>query len=167
MRSKKAAKKSNRVLYKQILEYGITGGAWFWSGYIMFAVLYSGLKWGIIPAKILAYIFGLTVNFVLERFWVFRDKNARKQMQAVTTRYVLLSVLNLGIDTAIVWGLSKFGISPYIGQFISAGFFTVWNYVWYKLWVFAKKSSPGPKRPAVHNLHRTKTVRYSVHGAKK
>jgi putative flippase GtrA len=160
-------KKSNKALLTRLIEYGITGGAWFWSGYIVFALLYSGLKWGIVPAKIISYLFGLSVNFILERFWVFGDARAKKQIQKVTVRYVILSAINLGIDTAIVWGLSKVGISPYIGQFISAGFFTVWNYIWYHLWVFAKKDKPGPKRPAAPQLHRSKHVRYAPKGHKK
>lgn len=161
------AKKSKRLEVKRLIEYAITGGAWFWSGYAMFALLYSVFGWHIVWAKIVSYIFGLSVNFLLERFWVFGDTHARKQLQAVTTRYVLLSVLNLGIDTGIVWGLDKVGINPYIGQFISAGFFTVWNYVWYKLWVFTKKKSPGPKRAAAPHLRRPKHVRYVKTGAGK
>ncbi len=155
-------KQSSKKTLNRLIEYALTGGAWFWSGYAMFAILYSGLKWGIVPAKIASYIFGLTVNFLLERFWVFSDTNAKKQIQKVTGRYVLLSVINLGIDTAIVWSLNKVGITPYIGQFVSAGFFTIWNYVWYKLWVFAKKTSPGPKRAAAPHLHRSKHVRYKT-----
>ncbi|HSW73725.1 MAG TPA: GtrA family protein [Candidatus Limnocylindria bacterium] len=157
-----AKKNHSKKLTTRLIEYLLTGGAWFWSGYILFAVLYSGLKWGIIPSKVISYLFGLTVNFLLERFWVFGDTHARKQLQKVTGRYVLLSGVNLGIDTAIVWSLSKVGITPYIGQFVSAGFFTIWNYVWYRLWVFAKKSKPGPKRPAAPALHRPKHVRHQV-----
>lgn len=146
--------------FRQLLAYAITGGVWFWSGYIMFALLYSGLRWGIVPAKIVAYLFGLSVNFILERFWVFNNAQAHKQIQTVTVRYVVLSVVNLGLDTAIVWGLAKVGVTPYIGQFVSAGFFTVWNYIWYRLWVFARRGHPGPKRPAAPHLRRPKTVRY-------
>lgn len=155
------SKKHRRVEIKRLIEYGITGGAWFWSGYAMFALLYSVFKADIITAKVVSYVFGLLVNFVLERFWVFRDTHAKKQLQKVTYKYILLSVLNLGIDTFIVWGLDRVGVTPYIGQFVSAGFFTVWNYLWYKLWVFAKKKSPGPKRPASPHLRRPKHVRYA------
>jgi putative flippase GtrA len=126
----------------------------------MFALLYSVLKWKVIPAKIIAYLFGLTVNFILERFWVFGDTHRRKQLSKVTLHYILLAIINLGIDTLIVWSLDRIGINPYIGQFVSAGFFTVWNYIWYKLWIFAKGSTPGPKRPAAPHLHRPKHVRY-------
>lgn len=154
------SKKAKRIEVKRMVEYAVTGGAWFWSGYAMFALLYSVFHTDVITAKVVSYIFGLLVNFILERFWVFRDTHAKKQLQKVTYKYVLLSALNLGIDVLIVWGLEQIGISPYIGQFVSAGFFTIWNYVWYKLWVFTKKKSPGPKRPAAPHLRRPKAVRY-------
>lgn len=161
-----AHKKKKQIEIKRLIEYSITGGAWFWSGYAMFALLYSVFKTDVITAKVVSYIFGLFVNFMLERFWVFRDTHAKKQLQKVTYKYVLLSCLNLGIDVLIVWGLEQVGISPYIGQFVSAGFFTVWNYVWYKLWVFTKKKSPGPKRAAAPHLRRPKTVRYKKKAAR-
>ncbi|GEM_PF-155697 len=145
----------------RIIEYMITGGAFFWSGYIVFAVLYSVFHVDLVVAKIVSFLVGLSVNFVLERFWVFGGRQARKELDTVSARYIILSVVNLGIDTVIVWSLNQVGISPYIGQFISAGFFTVWNYLWYKLWVFAAKTSPKPRRSAAPALHRPKTVRRS------
>ncbi len=45
----------------------------------------------------------------------------------------------------IVGGLRAIGITPYIGQFISSGFFTVWNWLWYSMWVF-KKQKPAHKK---------------------
>lgn len=151
--------KYSKADIKQIVQYSITGGAWFWSGYAMFALCFGVLGLDIITAKIISYTFGLIVNFLLERFWVFESKSARKDLDQVTVKYVVLSLFNLLIDTSIVWGLSRAGVSPYIGQFASAGFFTVWNYVWYKLWVFARISKPRPKRAASPALKRPKVVK--------
>lgn len=147
---------------RRILEYVVTGGAWFWSGYAMFALCYSVFNLDIVPAKIISYSFGLIVNFILERFWVFDSRDARRSLDKVTTRYILLSGVNLVIDTLIVWSLSRAGVTPYIGQFISAGFFTVWNYLWYKLWVFAHKDPPKPRRAAAPALRRPRAVRRKV-----
>lgn len=153
------AKKRSKAEITRIIQYSITGGAWFWSGYAMFALCYSVFGLDIIPAKIISYLFGLTVNFILERFWVFTGPGAHKDTDQVTVRYVILSGVNLGIDTAIVWGLAQVGVTPYLGQFVSAGFFTVWNYIWYRLWVFAKKTPPPRKRQASPTLRRPKHVR--------
>jgi putative flippase GtrA len=162
MKQTKILSKKRQKLAYQIVEYLISGGAWFWSGYAMFAVLYSVLGQDIIIAKIISYIFGLIVNFLLQRFWVFDSRDARKELDKVTGRYVVLSVINLGIDTIIVWGLNQFGITPYIGQFVSAGFFTGWNYIWYKLWVFARKSTPAPRRAGSPALRRPHAVRHKL-----
>lgn len=159
--------KKNKRELKQIIEYVITGGAWFWSGYAMFALLFSVVGMDIVPAKIISYVFGLTVNFILERFWVFDTKDARKELDKVSVRYVILSAINLGIDTFIVWGLAQLGLTPYLGQFVSAGFFTVWNYLWYRFWVFARKSQPKPRRSAAPALKRPKSVKRKRTNGKK
>lgn len=156
--SKSKQKKESR----RVAEYLVSGGAWFWSGYLLFGLLFSVFGVAIVPAKIASYLFGLFVNFMLQRFWVFDSRDARKQLDVVTGRYIVLSVLNLGIDTLIVWSLNEVGVTPYIGQFVSAGFFTVWNYAWYKLWVFAKKTAPGPKRAAAPTIRRPRHVRHQV-----
>jgi hypothetical protein len=31
------------------------------------------------------------------------------------------------------------GISPYYGMFIAAGYFTIWNYLGYRFWVFREE----------------------------
>lgn len=153
-------KLSQRKEVARVIEYLVTGGAWFWSGYLMFAFCYSILKIDIVPAKVFSYVFGLTVNWLLQRYWVFSDtKTTAPQEAAMNRRYIYLAVLNLVIDTAIVWFLAEVGITPYIGQFVSAGFFTVWNYVWYKWWVFARGGQPGHRHQAAPVLHRHKHVR--------
>jgi len=155
-------KKKQKNETRRIAEYLVSGGAWFWSGYLLFALLYSVFGIGVVPAKIISYLFGLTVNFLLQRYWVFDSRDARKQLDVVTGRYVMLSVINLGIDTLIVWGLSEVGVTPYIGQFVSAGFFTVWNYIWYRLWVFARKAPVAPRRAAAPVIRRPRQVRHQV-----
>lgn len=130
-------KQKTNTLLQQIGKYFISGGVFFWSGYAMFALLYSGLGAEIGVSKVLSYIFGLSVNFLLLRWWVFRTKRPVDHLPEVSLEYGLLSVINLGIDYVIVVGLANIGLTPYIGQFVSAGFFTVWNFLWYRLWIFA------------------------------
>lgn len=130
-------KQKTNKLVLQFGKYFLSGGAFFWSGYLMFAFLYSGLGIEIGVSKIASYLFGLSVNFVLLRLWVFRTKRPVDHLPEVSLRYGLLSLINMGLDYVIVVGLAALGLTPYLGQFVSAGFFTVWNFVIYKLWVFA------------------------------
>jgi putative flippase GtrA len=119
----------------------VSGGLYFWSGYALFFVCDSIFGWSLWWAKLSANIFGWTVNFMLQRYWVFRNPKLAKSQSQVTFRYMVITLVNFVLDYFIVYGLT-----PYIGQFASAGFFTVWNYVWYKTWVFSTHVH--------HKLHR-------------
>lgn len=137
MKSKQKAK-NWRAELKRLIAYSITGGAWFWSGYLTFALCYSVFGWDLWWAKLTANVVGITVNFILERIWVFDRGRRNKRLTVVTERYVILTLVNFVIDYLIVRGLQDlFGLTPYLGQFVSAGFFYLWNYLWYKYWVFA------------------------------
>ncbi len=134
----KLRKKQKREV-KRITEYLISGGAFFWSGYLTFFVLDSLLGASFFWSKVTATLVGWTVNYLLQRFWVFSNPKLAKHQIETGRRYLIISFVNLLIDYFLVLGLKNIGISPYIGQFFSAGFFTIWNYLWYKLWVFPTK----------------------------
>jgi putative flippase GtrA len=140
--------KRRRKLIIQFVEYMIAGGAYFWSGYVMFGVLWSGLGWNLWWAKLGANIFGWTVNFMLQRYWVFRNPHLKGHLGQVTGRYLVITLIDFVLDYLIIYGLrTVFGITPYIGNFISSAFFTVWNYLWYRFWVFPERL-PAPRHPA-------------------
>lgn len=115
----------------------ISGGLYFWTGYIVFFVADSLIGLNLFWAKLVANIVGWTINFIVLRFWVFANPSLGKHQVDVTGRYALITLINFGLDYLIVYALQQLGVTPYIGQFASAGFFTVWNYIWYKTFVFA------------------------------
>jgi putative flippase GtrA len=131
--------------YRQVISYLIGGGLYFWTGYLAFYLLYHNLRWTLFFAKVLADIVGWIFNYLINRYWVFKHHSLKSKALRVTTKYIIITVVDFLIDYIIVRLLKSIGISPYIGQFVSAAFFTVWNYYWYKLWVFKvtnKKSKP-------------------------
>jgi putative flippase GtrA len=130
---------SNRWSVKQIIEYLVSGGAYFWTGYLAFFIFWSVFHWNLFVAKIGADIIGWVVNYSLKRYWVFNNVDLAKHQTEVTSRYLIITAVNFLIDYLIVKLLRDAGLTPYLGQFVSAGFFTVWNYFWYKFWVFPEK----------------------------
>jgi len=140
MASKKTYHQKQRPEVVRIIQYMISGGAYFWSGYIVFFIADQWLGLNLWWAKLAANLTGWTVNFLLQRYWVFNSSTLKGKQTQVTSRYVAITALNFILDYLIVRGLKSIGLTPYLGQFVSAGFFTIWNYLWYKLWVF--KSSP-------------------------
>lgn len=137
----------------------ISGGAYFWSGYAMFFFIDKGLGLSFFWAKSVSTLTGWTVNYVLQRYWVFNNPKLKKHQTQVTGRYTFITIVDFIMDYFIVFGLKQMGVTPYIGQFISAGFFTGWNYFWYKYWVFPDKfkSKTKPKitpaRVIAHKPH--------------
>lgn len=123
----------------QFAEYMVSGGAYFWTGYAAFFVFDRLLLWNLWWSVIVSNIIGWTVNFLLQRYWVFRNPSLKGHLADVTGRYLLLSLANFGLNYLIIKGLKDIGITPYIGQFISSAFFTVWNYLWYRFWVFPEQ----------------------------
>lgn len=142
---KKLKKKQQKEL-KRITEYLVSGGAWFWSGYVIIVFLDDRVD--LFYANFAGNAVGITLNFLLERYWVFRTKSPTK-ITVATKRYIVYTALNAFLlNYLILKTLRNFGIEPEIGQFIAAGFFTVWNYIWYKAWVF--KGQEHPKKVRHH-----------------
>jgi putative flippase GtrA len=136
--------KQHKVLI-QFVEYMISGGAYFWVGYVILLYLNSNTV-------------GWTVNFVLQRFWVFNNKNLNKHKTQVTGRYIFITLVDFVLNYLILLGLENIGIQPKFGQFISSAFFTGWNWFWYKLWVFPEhmkkqKTVITPARLVAHRPH--------------
>jgi putative flippase GtrA len=128
---------------KTVIQFGkyLTGGSvYFWSGYGIFALCYSGLKWNWFPAKIAADAVGWSLNYVAQRYWAFTSDHLRLSEMQHVGRYIFIESVGFILDYLIIAGLNAIGITPYIGFFISAAFFTVWSYLWYKYWVFPEKT---------------------------
>lgn len=138
------SKKSQRRELKRIVEYMVSGGAYFWTGYLVFFIVDKGLHGSFFWAKSSATLIGWLVNYGLQRFWVFRNPRLKKHQTQVTGRYIVITLVDFVIDYGIVWGLKQVGITPYIGQFVSSAFFTGWNYLWYRFWVFPEKFAKKP-----------------------
>lgn len=144
MMVKKQLKKNQVSEVKRIVQYLISGGAWFWSGYILIVLLDDVI--GLFLANMVGNGVGLTINFFLNRYWVFKGSR-QAPLETATSRYIIYTGLNAFVlNYLILLGLQRVGIKPEIGQFIASGFFTVWNYLWYKSWVFR-----GNSHLSIHN----------------
>jgi putative flippase GtrA len=133
---------TRKQLIKQFAKYMVGGGVYFWSGYAVFVLLYGGLHWSWFPAKVVCDIVGWTLGFFVQRYWAFHHPSLAGRTLHISGRYVLVNTVNFIIDYLIVWGLERLGVTPYIGLFAAAAFFTAWNYLWYKFWVFKPHRAP-------------------------
>lgn len=123
----------------QFLKYMAGGWLYFWTGYAVFALCYTVFGWWWLWAKIAADTIGWSLNYFVQRYWAFAsDRLKLSEMQHVG-RYLFIESIGFILDYAIIARLKAIGITPYIGFFISAGFFSIWSFLWYKYWVFPEE----------------------------
>jgi putative flippase GtrA len=134
-----------KKIFAQFVIFNLGGLSFFVIGYVAFIILYGLFHWAWLPAKILADFLGWSINFAIQYFWAFREETKGHKAHEVTAKFTAVSLMNLGIDYAIVALLAWVGVSPFIGLIIAANFFTVWKWVWYKHYVFRPKSSGHPQ----------------------
>ncbi len=148
MANKKSTKKLKKLAI-QFGEYMISGGVWFWSGYVIIVFLDDHI--GLLAANFIGNAVGITLNFIINKYWVFKTKK-KSQNNDTTWRYIIYTALNAFLlNYLILYGLrEKLSIDPAIGQFIASGFFTLWNFYWYKVWVFKGVEKQKRKRTRTH-----------------
>lgn len=137
VRQRRPQRAGQRKLMVQFVEYMVGGGVFFWSGYGSFALFYSGLRYNWLVAKMIGDVVGFSANYFIQRYWAFADSRTAGVGKDVRQRYIILSAIDFAIDYALVATLKHNGISPYIGFWVSAAFFTGWNYFFYRFWVFS------------------------------
>ena len=106
---------------------------------------FSGWFW----AKVAADIVGWTLNYLVQRYWAFAAPTVPLSEIQHLGRYIFIETIGFILDYLIIYGLNAIGITPYIGFFISAAFFTVWSYLWYKYWVFPQKASENIRQKCI------------------
>lgn len=138
-------KKHQQKELTRIGEYLVGGGVWFWSGYIIIVFLNGRMP--LFWVNFIGNAVGMTLNFIIERYWAFKSSRPTTLFIA-TRRYIIYTVINAFLLNYLILAVLKdhFDLPPKYGQFIAAGFFTVWNYFWYKYWVFKGKERPRKTR---------------------
>lgn len=127
-----------------IVAYVVTGAVVTASDFAAFTLCFSMLELGLLWSTVLAYLVGLVVSYLLNRYWVYR-KGADNQSQATgIVRYIVFLAFNLALTYAMLWIMENgLGISPYIGKFIVNAFMFFWIYLGNAYWVFSgKKEGP-------------------------
>lgn len=151
----KRKSKKNRKLAIQFAEYMIGGGLWFWSGYLIIVFLDDRI--GLLWANVLGQTVGISLNFLVQKYWAFKQ-NGKEKIAFTAGRYVVYTIVNAyGLNYLILWAFDDFlGIGPELSQFAASAFFTFWNYFWYKAWVFPESAHPTRQhaKPRIRKIHR-------------
>lgn len=131
-------KKNKRLaLLVEFIKLQLSANVLFWGTLAGLFVLHELIGWPQTIALATASIAAHVLFFIVNKEWVFNGDNGTRKTSREIVRFVLFMGLNYFINLAIVTGLSHyFDLSPYLGQVVAALFFTIWNFIGLKYWVF-------------------------------
>lgn len=133
----KKLKKSRLTLLVEFAKYNVAGSVFFWSTYLLFFLFETFLQWPEVQALAVSSIIGNILYFALDKEWVFSSDGSTKKSLGELVRFIIFMAFNYFLNLFLVWALLVyFDLTPYLGQFVTAGFFVFWSYLGLKYWVF-------------------------------
>lgn len=133
----------SRVDKGMLFRYMSAGAVTTLTDYVAFTIVFSYINGGLLVATVIAYVAGLIVSYLLNRYFVF-SKGADRQSAATSLwRYASFLLVNLVITYIMLWTLEQAGITPYIGKLIVGAFMFFWIYWGNTAFVFrGEKTGP-------------------------
>lgn len=150
-KSKRAARKKKFIeLFIEFLKLQLAGNIPFWGTYLLFALFDQVMAVDAFSSLLVATVIANVLFFVVDDRWVF--KNSRKHRKTATEvwRFIAFMSVSSLFTFNITWQLYQLlGITPYIGQFISAVISTLLTFIGLRFWVFAptrRRKAPSKQR---------------------
>ena len=123
-------------IWLQLLRYGFVGGVAFVADYGSLFVLthYFGVYY--LWSAAIAFVIGLTVNYLLSISWVF-NKNRSTKPWVEFLVFALIGVIGLGLNELIMYVATELlAIHYLLSKLISTGLVFCWNFFARKLIIF-------------------------------
>lgn len=160
-KTKKASRKSTRRPHKkrgaiaslgmQFVKLQIAGNIPFWGTYLLFALLDKVFLVDIIVALFVASLLANSLFFYVDDKWVFADTRGKRKTTTEIIKFAVFMTFSAVFTFFITWQLhEQLAITPYVGQFISAGISTILTFIGLRFWVFAPPRHHGllpPRTP--------------------
>lgn len=129
-------------LAKQLVKFGMSGGATVAADYLTFALTYKVLGFDLFFATALSLLAGFVVSFTLNRQWVFNAKSADAEKRAIEQLVLYAALFVFNTITAFLFlemAKREWGLNPLLGKPITMVFITAWNFLIYKKFIFRLK----------------------------
>ena len=120
----------------QFFRYTIVGGLAFVADYSLLFVLTEYLGLHYLVSATISFIVGLTINYILSIFWIFRHSKLESRIIEFII-YGIIGVIGLFINNAMLYLLTDY-VSLYymLSKLITAAVVMGWNFVGRKLILF-------------------------------
>lgn len=122
--------------YSSLAKYAVVGVLSLAIDYLSLVILYRVFEVGLTYATLVAFIVGLIVNFVGNKFWSFNADNTRASNLLQAVSYLMLVGFNTFFTVFAVVRLDELGIEPEVSKPFCVGLITLWNFWIYKNIIF-------------------------------
>ncbi|MFH1160426.1 MAG: GtrA family protein [bacterium] len=76
----------------------------------------------------IGFTIAATTNYMMNRVWTFESHNPNIMIEF--TRFFIIALIGLGINSAIVWAMSgKLKVNFYISKLVATVVVTAWNFL--------------------------------------
>ncbi|MBF4573027.1 GtrA family protein [Herbiconiux sp. VKM Ac-1786] len=156
MSSAPASPSRLRVLFFEVVRFGMVGGLGFVVDLAVFNLLVvtvlapAQLHEGPLIAKLISASLAIVVNWLGNRYWTFRHRR-RSDMLRESIEFFVVSVLGTGIGLACLWfshyvlGFTSLLADNISGNVIGLALGSLFRFVLYRVWVFGEHRPRAPR----------------------
>jgi dolichyl-phosphate beta-glucosyltransferase len=121
--------------YRTFIKYCVVGCLVTGVDFAIFVLCFYQLRFGSVPAKLVAFTGAVTVSYLLNRTWTFRSRN-RKVVQQVS-KFLTISVVGAGLSSlGIYLQIDILAVHPLVANGITSMLVLSWNFLANKHWTF-------------------------------
>lgn len=120
----------------QLFRYVFVGGIAFVADWGMMVFLHEIIHKNVYIAIAIAFVFGLIVNFILSKIFVFQEASEKTGTIGEFIVYGVIGGAGLLFTEIIMWLLLKIGIVYMIAKIVAAAIVLIWNFIARKILLY-------------------------------
>jgi putative flippase GtrA len=136
-----AATRAGRALrspqnWLELLKFSVVGTSGYVVNLAVYVALLKGADLHYLPAAVCSFAVAVTNNYIWNRHWTFRHHRGHVYYQGM--RFLVVSLVALGLNVALLRGLVAIGAGKIVGQAIAILLVMPFSFSANKLWSFRR-----------------------------